>query len=87
MYFHHCPINFLTPLPFFAEPPWDLLSLMARRVFSQQDVLTRMDNEGLVSPLDAGSSLVAQQPTDDATAVAPAPKLPPIRTRPMANSF
>ena len=40
----------------FADPPGDLLSLLARRVFSQQGIMSRVDSEGLISILDAQSS-------------------------------
>lgn len=40
----------------FTDPPGDLLSLMARRVFSQQGIMSRVNSEGRISILDANSS-------------------------------
>jgi hypothetical protein len=69
----------------FAEPPGDLLSLMARRVFSQRGVMTRVDSEGMVSALfDTKSSFQTPPERQDSQSngigVGPS-GLPRIRTR------
>ncbi|KAL4533992.1 hypothetical protein Ndes2526B_g07125 [Nannochloris sp. 'desiccata'] len=54
---HHIPLQKLRKQMGNPEdPPGDLLSLMARRVFSQQGIMSRVNSEGLISILDAQSS-------------------------------
>ena len=63
-----------------AEPPEDLLSLVARRVFSFQATMSRVNSEGMVSGLDARSSF--QTLSHDVLDSGSTRSLPRIRTRP-----
>lgn len=68
------------------EPPGDLLSLMARRVFSQRGVMTRVDSEGMVSALFDTKSSSFQTPPErqdsQSNGIGVGPSgLPRIRTR------
>jgi hypothetical protein len=89
-----------TPVPIFpsfasflTEPPQDLLGLMARRMFSQRGVLSRVNSDGLFSTLDLGgaassaktmSSIRASSSAKTMSSIADGcthPELPRIRTR------
>lgn len=70
------------------EPPGDLLSLMARRVFSQRGVMARVDSEGMVSALfDTKSSFQTPPEQQESQSSRIGPNgLPRIRTRIPSNS-